>query len=181
MASKAHQSISPDPLTILKGVYRLTCVPLSLGYPWLTMSLVNKTRTSRHVTAFPLFSHLHLLGYDTPLQKCQRPHKCQVAIQNPTSSLRNVDLREGSLFMLSRSTSRHATTTYPSRTREIRCMDLGGEALGSYKARQGGCTQIQFFNESSGNLKCTNSECAMEFSKASLQDNAYIQIQGLPA
>ncbi|KAF8844994.1 hypothetical protein BDN67DRAFT_962469 [Paxillus ammoniavirescens] len=76
-----------------------------------------------------------------------------------------------------------ATTTYPSRTREIRCMDLGGEALGSYKARQGGCTQIQiqFFNESSGNLKCTNSECGMEFSKASLQDNAYIQIQGLPA
>jgi hypothetical protein len=52
-------------------------------------------------------------------------------------------------------------------------MDLGGEALGSYKARQGGCTQIQvsdidgrlsqvflnfslpvqFFNESD-NLKC---------------------------
>ncbi|KAF8559547.1 hypothetical protein OG21DRAFT_461848 [Imleria badia] len=94
-----------------------------------------------------------------------------------------------------------ATDTYPSRTREIRCMDLGGEALGSFKAKQGGCTQIQvspwsaldqapmyfnscaqFFNETSeGNLKCTNPECGMEFSKASLQDNAYIQIQGLPA
>jgi len=74
-----------------------------------------------------------------------------------------------------------ATATYPSRTREIRCMDLGEEALGAYKARQGGCTQIQFFNESSGNLKCTNSECGMEFSKASLRHNAYIQIEGLPA
>jgi hypothetical protein len=143
MASKAHQSISPDPPTILMGVYRLTCVPLSrqftLGYPWLlTMSLVNKTMPYRHVTAFPLLSHLHLLGYDTPLQKCQRPHKCQVVIQSPTSSLKNVDPREGSLFMLSQSIYRQsapliemvfsfhtgrflavitsATTTYPSRT-----------------------------------------------------------------
>ncbi|KAG2064629.1 hypothetical protein BDR04DRAFT_1109817 [Suillus decipiens] len=42
---------------------------------------------------------------------------------------------------------------YSSRTREIRCMDLGGEALGSYKARQGGCTHIQFFNQPEY-LKC---------------------------
>ena len=27
--------------------------------------------------------------------------------------------------------------------REIRCMDLGDEALGSRKASEGGCTQIQ--------------------------------------
>jgi hypothetical protein len=102
-------------------------------------------------------------------------------------------------------------------------MDLGGEALGSYKARQGGCTQIQvsvrllvyqsdseyrsititrhssstsrqeisserFFSKTWARslmqytvTRCTNSECGMEFSKASLQDNAYIQIQGLPA
>ncbi|KAN0077316.1 hypothetical protein V8E55_011171 [Tylopilus felleus] len=79
--------------------------------------------------------------------------------------------------------TKHIPTTdaYPDRTREIRCMDLGAEALGSFKAKQGGCTQIQFFNEASGHLKCTNPECGMEFSKASLQDNAYIQIQGLPA
>jgi len=59
-------------------------------------------------------------------------------------------------------------------------MDLGSEALGAFKAS--GCTQIQFFNDSaSGQLKCTNAECGIEFSKASLRDNAYIQIKGLPA
>lgn len=63
----------------------------------------------------------------------------------------------------------------------MRCMDLGAEALGSYKARQGGCTQIQFFNESSGVLKCTNADCGMEFSKISLRDNPYIEVRGLPS
>jgi len=57
-------------------------------------------------------------------------------------------------------------------------MDLGEEALGSYKARQGGCTQIQFFNEAD-NLKCTN--CGLEFSKMYLRQNAYIEIKDLPA
>ncbi|KAF8478707.1 hypothetical protein DFH94DRAFT_694056 [Russula ochroleuca] len=33
------------------------------------------------------------------------------------------------------------------RKREIRCMDLGMTALGNWKAQQGGCTHIQFFNE----------------------------------
>lgn len=97
-------------------------------------------------------------------------------------------------------------------------MDLGGEALGSFKAKRGGCTQIQVsliplrdaleqttpvFSSSTNHreisskhllqtegttdelrietARCTNSECGMEFSKASLQDNAYIQIKGLPA
>lgn len=73
-----------------------------------------------------------------------------------------------------------ASNGYSSRTREIRCMDLGGEALGSYKARQGGCTQIQFFNESE-NLKCTANGCGMEFSKVMLRQNAYIEIKGLPS
>jgi len=36
---------------------------------------------------------------------------------------------------------------HPNRTREIRCMDLGAEAMGTYKAQQGGCTYIQFKNE----------------------------------
>ncbi|KAG1831797.1 hypothetical protein EV424DRAFT_1313811, partial [Suillus variegatus] len=65
--------------------------------------------------------------------------------------------------------------------REIRCMDLGGEALGSYKARQGGCTHIQV-----GDLNififcysCTG--CGMEFSKVMLRQNAYIEIKGLPS
>ncbi|KAG2050726.1 hypothetical protein BDR06DRAFT_939994, partial [Suillus hirtellus] len=83
---------------------------------------------------------------------------------------------------------------YSSRTREIRCMDLGGEALGSYKARQGGCTHIQvgdidsrrkvisifhhhmsqFFNHAEY-LNCTG--CGMEFSKVMLRQNAYIEIK----
>ncbi|KAI6005969.1 hypothetical protein EDD15DRAFT_693462 [Pisolithus albus] len=49
--------------------------------------------------------------------------------------------------------TKHTPDKYHTRTREIRCMDLGLEALGSYWVRQGGCTQIQFFNESSGVLK----------------------------
>ncbi|KAJ8700180.1 hypothetical protein PTI98_003231 [Pleurotus ostreatus] len=32
-------------------------------------------------------------------------------------------------------------------TKEIRCMDLVGEAFGSYKAQQGGCHHTQFFND----------------------------------
>ncbi|KAI6150796.1 hypothetical protein BKA82DRAFT_4119839 [Pisolithus tinctorius] len=76
--------------------------------------------------------------------------------------------------------TKHTPDRYHSRTREIRCMDLGPEALGSYRARQGGCTQIQFFNESSGVLKCTNADCGMEFSKTSLRDNPYIEVRGLP-
>ncbi|KAI6039044.1 hypothetical protein EDC04DRAFT_2569015, partial [Pisolithus marmoratus] len=62
--------------------------------------------------------------------------------------------------------------------REIRCMDLGPEALGSYWARHGGCTQIQVgFNY----LACTNADCGMEFSKTSLRDNPYIEVRGLPS
>ncbi|KAG1782462.1 hypothetical protein EV702DRAFT_1192139 [Suillus placidus] len=71
-----------------------------------------------------------------------------------------------------------AMNGYSSRTREIRCMDLGGEALGSYKARQGGCTHIQFFNHPE-HLNCTG--CGMEFSKVMLRQNAYIEIKGLPS
>jgi hypothetical protein len=90
-------------------------------------------------------------------------------------------------------------------------MDLGGEALGSYKARQGGCTHIQvgdvdscrefnlnfyqFFNQPEY-LKCVfplaNTDeaqyichsctgCGMEFSKVMLRQNAYIEIKGLPS
>ncbi|TFY81015.1 hypothetical protein EWM64_g2994 [Hericium alpestre] len=65
-----------------------------------------------------------------------------------------------------------------STTREIRCMDLGEEALGSYKAKQGGCTQIQYYNETS-DLRCTN--CGMDFSKFYLRQNLFIEIRGLPA
>ncbi|KAA1471204.1 hypothetical protein DENSPDRAFT_837142 [Dentipellis sp. KUC8613] len=66
----------------------------------------------------------------------------------------------------------------PARTREIRCMDLGEEALGSYKAQQGGCTQIQFYNDTN-DLKCTN--CGMEFSKFYLRQNLFLEVRGLPA
>ncbi|KAI0062293.1 hypothetical protein BV25DRAFT_1804301, partial [Artomyces pyxidatus] len=62
--------------------------------------------------------------------------------------------------------------------REIRCMDLGDTALGNYKASQGGCTQIQFFNEVS-DLRCTN--CGNEFSKFYLRQNLLIEVRGLPA
>ncbi|KAG2144998.1 hypothetical protein BD769DRAFT_1347361, partial [Suillus cothurnatus] len=62
--------------------------------------------------------------------------------------------------------------------REIRCMDLGGEALGSYKARQGGCTHIQVGDVDSCR-DCTG--CGMEFSKVMLRQNAYIEIKGLPS
>ncbi|KAI0318957.1 hypothetical protein OF83DRAFT_1055907, partial [Amylostereum chailletii] len=62
--------------------------------------------------------------------------------------------------------------------REIRCMDLGAEAFGTYKAKQGGCSQIQFFNETS-DLKCTN--CGMEFSKFYLRQNVLVEVRGLPA
>jgi hypothetical protein len=66
---------------------------------------------------------------------------------------------------------------YPSRTREIRCMDLGAEAMGTYKARQGGCTYIQFKNELN-DFRCTG--CGMEFSKFYLRQSALIEIKGLP-
>lgn len=71
-----------------------------------------------------------------------------------------------------------ASGGYPATTREIRCMDLGGEALGNYKAQQGGCTQIQFFNEPS-DLRCT--ACGMDFSKFYLRQNLFIEVRGLPA
>jgi len=70
-----------------------------------------------------------------------------------------------------------ATGGYSSRTREIRCMDLGGEAMGTYKARQGGCTYIQFKNELN-DLRCTG--CGMDFSKFYLKQSALIDIKGLP-
>ncbi|KAG0707798.1 hypothetical protein DFH29DRAFT_598409 [Suillus ampliporus] len=73
-------------------------------------------------------------------------------ILNLIFSSRNVARREETQFMLSLSTSPLAMATQVGR--EIRCMDLGGEALGSYKARQGGCTHIQFFNQAE-HLKCT--------------------------
>jgi len=66
---------------------------------------------------------------------------------------------------------------YPSRTREIRCMDLADEALGGKKAMQGGCSQIQFFNEVDY-LRCT--KCDMDFSKFYLKQNIYIEVRGLP-
>ncbi|KAI0273600.1 hypothetical protein BC834DRAFT_966104 [Gloeopeniophorella convolvens] len=63
-------------------------------------------------------------------------------------------------------------------TREIRCMDLGKTALGNWKAQQGGCTHIQFFNDIS-DLKCTN--CGMEFSKHYLRQNLLMEVRGVPA
>ncbi|KAF8447993.1 hypothetical protein L210DRAFT_2830466 [Boletus edulis BED1] len=116
--------------------------------------LVEKCGASRGKPIYVITKHIPLVGVSSPNPAC---------------------LFYSHFLLIS------ATDTYPSRTREIRCMDLGGEALGTFKAKQGGCTQIQFFNEASGHLQCTNPECGMEFSKASLQDNAYIQIQGLPA
>jgi len=70
-----------------------------------------------------------------------------------------------------------ATGGYPSRTREIRCMDLGSEAFGTYKALQGGCSQIQFFNDVD-DLKCT--KCGQDFSKFYLRQSALIEVKGLP-
>jgi len=69
------------------------------------------------------------------------------------------------------------TDGYLARTREIRCMDLGAEAFGTYKALQGGCSQIQFFNEVD-DLKCT--KCGQEFSKFYLRQSALIEVKGMP-
>jgi len=63
---------------------------------------------------------------------------------------------------------------YPSRTREIRCMDLGAEAMGTY---EGGCTYIQFKNELN-DFRCTG--CHKEFSKYILRQSALIEIKELP-
>jgi len=71
-----------------------------------------------------------------------------------------------------------ASGGYPASTREIRCMDLGKTALGNWKAQQGGCTHIQFFNEID-DLKCTN--CGMEFSKHYLRQNLLMEVRGVPA
>ncbi|KAN0123883.1 hypothetical protein V8E52_002373 [Russula decolorans] len=71
-----------------------------------------------------------------------------------------------------------ASGGYPASTREIRCMDLGMTALGNWKAQQGGCTHIQFFNEIN-DLKCTN--CGMEFSKHYLRQNLLMEVRGVPA
>jgi len=70
-----------------------------------------------------------------------------------------------------------ATGRYPYRTREIRCMDLGAEAMGSYKATQGGCTYIQFRNETD-DLRCMN--CGMDFAKTFLRASGLIEVRGLP-
>jgi len=56
-------------------------------------------------------------------------------------------------------------------------MDLGKEALGNYKAEEGGCSQTQFFNGTS-DMRCT--KCGMEFSKFYLRKDLYIEIRGLP-
>ncbi|EIM89991.1 uncharacterized protein STEHIDRAFT_119058 [Stereum hirsutum FP-91666 SS1] len=60
--------------------------------------------------------------------------------------------------------------------REIRCMDLGDEALGSRKAQEGGCTQIQFFDDNT-DLRCGG--CGMLFSKFYLS-KSFIEVRGLP-
>jgi len=65
----------------------------------------------------------------------------------------------------------------PTRTREIRCMDLGAEAMGTYKAREGGCTYIQFKNEIN-DFRCMG--CGMDFSKHYLRHSALIECRGLP-
>ncbi|KAF8275046.1 hypothetical protein EI94DRAFT_20776 [Lactarius quietus] len=85
-----------------------------------------------------------------------------------------------------------ASEGYPASTREIRCMDLGKTALGNWKAQQGGCTHIQFFNEindlngvplclfvSTRSRRCTN--CNMEFSKHYLRQNLLMEVRGVPA
>jgi len=56
-------------------------------------------------------------------------------------------------------------------------MDLGSEAFGTYKALQGGCSQIQFFNDVD-DLKCT--KCGQDFSKFYLRQSALIEVKGLP-
>jgi len=66
---------------------------------------------------------------------------------------------------------------YAAKAYSIRCMDLGKEALGNYKAEEGGCSQTQFFNGAS-DLRCT--KCGMEFSKFYLRQEPYIEVKGLP-
>jgi len=56
-------------------------------------------------------------------------------------------------------------------------MDLGREALGNYKAEEGGCTHIQFYNETQY-LRCI--KCGNEFSKFYLRKDLFIEIRGLP-
>ncbi|KZP03046.1 hypothetical protein FIBSPDRAFT_521946 [Athelia psychrophila] len=64
-----------------------------------------------------------------------------------------------------------------SRTREIRCQDLGEEAMGSYKAQQGGCSYIQFKNEKD-DFRCSG--CGQDFSKKYLRQSALIEVRDLP-
>ncbi|KAH9005121.1 hypothetical protein EDB86DRAFT_1719979 [Lactarius hatsudake] len=89
-----------------------------------------------------------------------------------------------------------ASGEHPASVREIRCMDLGKTALGNWKAQQGGCTHIQFFNEINDlkwdpclsvpclstfrlSRRCTN--CGMEFSKHYLRQNLIMEVHGVPA
>jgi len=65
----------------------------------------------------------------------------------------------------------------PARAYSIRCMDLGKEALGNYKAEEGGCSQTQFLNGPS-DMRCL--KCGMEFSKFYLHKELYLEIRGIP-
>lgn len=56
-------------------------------------------------------------------------------------------------------------------------MDLGAEAMGTYKAQQGGCTYIQFKNELN-DIRCTG--CGMDFNKFYLRQSGLIEVRGLP-
>ncbi|PAV23718.1 hypothetical protein PNOK_0078600 [Pyrrhoderma noxium] len=66
---------------------------------------------------------------------------------------------------------------YPAKIVSIRCMDLGKEALGNYKAEEGGCSTNQFVDAIS-DLRCA--KCGMEFSKYLMRQEPYIHIKGLP-
>jgi len=65
----------------------------------------------------------------------------------------------------------------PATTLIIRCIDLGREALGNYKAEEGGCSQYLFFNETK-DLRCA--KCGMDFSKSYLGKDLYLEVKGIP-
>ncbi|KAL5529161.1 hypothetical protein ACEPAG_5135 [Sanghuangporus baumii] len=70
-----------------------------------------------------------------------------------------------------------ARGNYPEKAVSIRCMDLGKEALGNYKAEEGGCSHTQFINGAT-DLRCAN--CGTEFSKYLMRREPYIAVRGLP-
>ncbi|KAI5124540.1 hypothetical protein M0805_003062 [Coniferiporia weirii] len=84
-------------------------------------------------------------------------------------------LRGEPIYIINKHTP--ARGNYPAKAVSIRCMDLGKEALGNYKAEEGGCSQTQFFNGVS-DLRCT--KCGMEFSKFLMRKEPYVQVRNLP-